>query len=118
MDFEVINEGAGVEDAVQIYLLDYLDTQHEVWSWAPNNQSPSGYCIDRTYYNTNASKENYGHPFLEDSAFLTPKFRGGRGSNSPNQEQRFLQALTCYPNIGSVSAHQGFVVSEIKNNML
>ena len=110
--------GAGLEDAVQIYLLDYLDTQLAVWDWAPNNQSPSGYCIDRTYYNTNASKENYSQPFFEDSAFLAPKIRGGRGSNSPNQEQRFLQAHTCYPNFGSVSVHQGFDVFVIKNKLL
>ena len=118
VDFEVIDVGAGLEDAVQIYLLDYLDTQLAVWDWAPNNQSPSGYCIDRTYYNTNASKENYSQPFFEDSAFLAPKIRGGRGSNSPNQEQRFLQAHTCYPNFGSVSVHQGFDVFEIKNKLL
>jgi hypothetical protein len=35
-----------------------------------------------------------------------------------NQEQSFLQAHTCYLNIGSVSADQGFDVSEIKNNTL
>lgn len=117
LDEEVGLEEVGLEDAVQIYLLDYLDTEHEVWEYAFINES-SGYCVDMTYYNPSANDENYNLAFFEDSTFLSPKTKGVIRANSLNQEKKFLQALTCYPNIGSVPKYQAFDVSSIKNNEL
>lgn len=117
LEEEVVSASVGLFDAVQIYLLDYLDTEHEVWEYAYLNE-PSGYCLDMTYYNPSANDKNFNLAFFEDSSFLNPKIRGGRGANSLNQETKFLQAHTCYPNIGSVSKYQAFDVSGINNNEL